>query len=82
MLLQASADTIVFMASGSVGRTASASTPGTVVISCLQEIQMRVRRMETKQTQMQSSLDEIKEVLKASQGSSFTVKGSPFQVCD
>ena len=69
------------MASGSVGQTASAATPGTVVISCLQEIQMRVRRMETKQTQMQSSLDELKEILKASQESSFTVKGSPFQVC-
>ena len=71
----------LIMASGSVGQSTSASTPGTVVISCLQEIQMRVQRMETKQTQMQSSLDELKEVFKASQESSFTVKGSPFQVC-
>lgn len=64
-----------------VGQNASAAMPGTIVISCLQEIQMQVRRMETKQTQMQSSLDELIEILKASQESSFTVKGSPFQVC-
>lgn len=55
------------------------TSPAVLVVSTLQDLQGRLRRMEGKQAQMQTFLDEIKD-LKSSQKSNFRVKGSPFQV--
>ena len=65
------------MSSGS-GR--SAPNPSTVLIGTLQEMQVRLRRIENKQSQMQSCLEELKEMMKVNQEASFKIKGSPFQV--
>ena len=73
----------VRMALGSTGRSNSNSmtSPAVLVVSTLQDLQVQLRRMEGKQAQMQTSLDEIKDLLKPSPESNFKVKGSPFQVC-
>ena len=51
-----------------------------MLIGTLQEMQVWLRRMESKQSQMQSCLDELKEMLNVNQEASFKIKGSPFQV--
>ena len=58
------------MSSGS-GR--SASNPSTVLIGTLQEMQVRLRRIENKQSQMQSCLEELKEMVKVNQEASFKI---------
>ena len=66
----------------SSGSSRSASNPSTVLIDTLQEMQVRLRRIENKQSQMQSCLEELKEMTKVNQEASFKIKGSPFQVPD
>ena len=66
----------------SSGSSRSASNPSTVLIDTLQEMQVRLRRIENKQSQMQSCLEELKEMMKVNQEASFKIKGSPFQVPD
>lgn len=65
------------MPSGS-GR--SALNPSTVLIGTLQEMQVRLRRIENKQSQMQRCIEELKEMMKVNQEASFKIKSSPFQV--
>ena len=55
-------------------------TLSTVLIGTLQEMQVRLWRIENKQSQMQSCLEELKEMVKVNQEASFKIKGSPFQV--
>ena len=70
------------MASGSAltSRSTPSSSPAAVIITCLQEMQGRLRRVEAKQVQIQAAVEEVKELVKANEESTFKVKGSPFQV--
>lgn len=68
--------------SSASGTGRSAPNPSALLVGTLQEMQVRMRRMENKQSQMQSCLDELKEMLKANQEASFKIKGSSFQVLD
>lgn len=70
------------MASGSARAptVAAAASPAAIMLTCLQDTQARLRRIETKQGQLQSSLEELRELVKKTQVTNFKVKGSPFQV--
>ena len=74
--------TLTEMASGSARAptVAAAASPAAIMLTCLQDTQARLRRIETKQGQLQSSLEELRELVKKTQVTNFKVKGSPFQV--
>ena len=54
------------MASGSASSCGTlASSPAAVIITSLQEMQGRLRRVESKQTQLQAAIEEVRDLVKA-----------------
>lgn len=70
------------MASGS-SSSSRATSSGTASTSAvvLQDMQQRLQRIEQKQTQLQSAIEELKDLMKSNLEESFKVKGSNYQVC-
>lgn len=68
------------MASGTAGRGSGTLNSAATIVNALQELNVRLRRMESRQSQLQTAVEELKDLVKEHCEASFKVKGSKFQV--
>lgn len=68
------------MASGTGGRGSGTPNSAAMMVSALQEMNVRLRRMESRQNQLQTAMEELKDLMKEQHEATFKVKGSKFQV--
>ena len=55
-------------------------SPSVAILNALQEVNARLRRIESKQNEFQTALGELRELVKENQEVTFKVKGSHYQV--